>query len=417
MDRYKSPEIAVRCGTDGIVIEVLRTWVRLEGRLLPGQHLASIADTAGRSKMLNFVRKIVDSGAALDWEVDIAFDSEVVPLFFSGYRTAVGMVVIGSAESRSLTDLHCDLLRIAEKEHKGQGDRMDRLNPVLGEKIGDHLARLDGELLAAQQEVVRKNLDLEKQKVETFQNLGMIAHGLRNPASGILSATEYLIEDAGEALGQKHVALLQSVARASAFILQMIDEALDFSTIECGKLKVDLQPTDLVALVKQSLILNERQAECKKIRLDMFSVRPAIIVDLDPVKFTQVIDNLVSNAIKFSRNDDRIEVRISVMANTASISVRDEGSGMSAARVDTIFEAFRSTGTGNGSIKGGTGLGLAISQRIVEGHAGTIKVKSEVGKGSTFTVGLPMAAAASIRPMGRSRLFEVKTKAAAAGKT
>jgi signal transduction histidine kinase len=401
MYHSKSPKIAARCRADGIVTEVLRNEFRLEGRLLAGRPLTSIADATSRSKMLSFMRKILDSGAALDWELDIAFEREVLPLFFSGYRTTLGMVVIGSAKSRPIEELHHDLLRIAEKEHVARGERPKQLNRAPSESIGDQLARLGGELLAAQQEVVKKNLDLEKQKIETLKNLGMIAHALRNPASGILSATEYLIEDAAEALGQKHVALLQSAARSSLSILQMIDEALEFSTIECGKLKVDLQPTDLVGLVKQSLILNERQAECKKIHLDMFSERPAIIADLDPVKFTQVIDNLLSNAIKVSRNDGRIEVRIAVIAKTVSISVRDEGPDISAARIDTIFEAFRSTENGNGSIRGGTGLGLAITRRIVEGHAGTINVKSEIGKGSTFTVDLPTASFRSENKSGQ----------------
>ncbi len=415
MYRYKSPEIAACCGPDGIVTEVLRDRFRLEGRLLPGQPLTGIADATCRPKMMSFIRKIVDSGAALDWELDVAFEHEVLPVFFSGYRTICGIVVIGSAKSRSIKELHGDLLRIAENEHGSRSDRQKQLKPAPCESIADQLARLGGELLAAQQEVVKKNLDLEKQKVETFQTLGMVAHSLRNPASGILTATEYLIEEAAEGLGQKHVAMLQSIARSSLFILQMVEEALDLSIIEGGKLKVRLQSTDLVALVKQSLILNERQAESKKIRLDMFSERPVIIVDLDPVKFTQVIDNLVTNAIKFSRNEGRIEVRISVAANNAAVSVRDEGPGISASQVDTIFEAFRRTGEGNGSIKGGVGLGLAISRRIAEGHGGTINVKSEVGKGSTFTVKLPIAADASIKPMDRSRFFDGKTKAAATG--
>ena len=417
MYRHKSLEIAARCGADGIVTEVLHDRLKLEDRLLPGQPLTSIAVATSQSKMLSFIRKIVDSGAALDWDVDIAFEHEALPVFFSGYRTTFGIVVIGSAKSRSIKELRCDLLRIAGKEHEGRGDGPEQLNAARPKNIGDQLAQLGGKLLSAQQEVVKKNLDLEEQKVKTFQTLGMVAHSLRNPASGILTATEYLIEDAGEGLGQKHVALLQSIARSSLFILQMVEEALDLSIIEGGKLKVSLQSTDLVALVKQSLILNERQAESRKIRLDMFSEKPTIIVDLDRVKFTQVIDNLVTNAIKFSSNDGKIEVRISLTSNNASVSVHDEGPGISAARMDTIFEAFRTTGEGNGSIKGHIGLGLAISRRIAEGHGGTINVKSEVGKGSTFTVELPIAADGGIKPMDRSRLFKGKIKAAAVGRT
>lgn len=253
------------------------------------------------------------------------------------------------------------------------------------------LVRLRDELTRARQELVKINLDLEKQRVESFRDLAIAVDGLRSPASGIRSAAEYLIEDTSNRLGEANTALLQKVAKSSLFMLRIIEEVLDISTIECGKLKVDPRPTDLASLVRQNLLLNQGQAGRKRIRLEASWEKPAIVVQVDPAKIAQAIDTLVSNAIKFSPDGGRIEVTLGVKGNATTIVVRDEGVGISADRVKTIFDPFRAGRHGDESVKGGIGLGLAISKRIVEGHAGKVEVKSYLGKGSTFTVSLPLA--------------------------
>jgi signal transduction histidine kinase len=170
----------------------------------------------------------------------------------------------------------------------------------------------------------------------------------------------------------------------------MIDELLQISTIECGNLKIDLRPTDLVSLVSQAVLLNEGNAARKGVRLDTSFESPAFVVDVDPIKIAQVIDNLVSNAIKFSHLGGRVKIRVSATESAASISVRDEGPGISANHIKTMFDLFQSGRKGSGLHQTGTGLGLAISKRLIERHAGTIEVQSQLGRGSTFIVNLPM---------------------------
>jgi signal transduction histidine kinase len=399
----------VRCRADGLVIEVLRSPLGLNGRLLPGLPLAGIAAASSRPKMFNLLRKIVGSGAALGWELDIAFANGTFPLLFSGYNAHDCILIMGSAKSRLMTELYWDLAKMTNEDSDTGQNQLAKSSEATGRTNGlqisieERLTLLRTELLRLQEELVRKNIDLEKQKIDKFQELGMAAHGLRNPATSILAASEYLLEDAGETLATEHVTLLRGVVQSSLSILRMIDNILDVSTIECGMLKVNLAPADLVSVVKQAVLVNQHEADRKGIRLDTAYESSALVVDLDSIKFGQVIDNLVNNAIKFSDRGGRVEIRVSTGGNVASVSVLDSGLGISADRIETLFQPFQSGRYVDGSSKPGSGLGLAISRRMVEAHGGTIQVNSKLGEGSAFTVTLPRAAHVFRKPPAKAR--------------
>jgi signal transduction histidine kinase len=392
------------------VTEVWRTPLQLKDRLRPGLPLAGITDVSTRPMIFGLLRRIMDHGAALDWELDIAFASTVIPLFFSGCNSDNGILVIGSAKARSTAELFEELVRMAGEKIDGNRNGLGKSSEISPLKTSyaaspdKQLVQLHNELSRVRQELVQRNLDLEKQKIENYRDLGMAVHGLRNPASGILLATEYLIGCVAGAFAQEHLTLLRGVLQSSLVILQMIDDVLEISTIECGRLKIRLAATDLVFLAKQSVLVNQRQAEGKGIRVDMISDVATLNINLDPVKITQVIDNLLSNAIKFSPRGGRVEIRIGVTETVASISIRDEGPGIPENQTETIFDAFRSGLDEQPSEKSGAGLGLAISRRIVEGHAGTIEVKSRPGIGSTFKVNLPMSCGSLRKACARAGL-------------
>jgi signal transduction histidine kinase len=397
MYHNKSVELALCCSADGTIAKVLQNPLALKGRLTAGLPLASIAVADSRWKMLSFFQKIVESGAALNCELDVALERGILPISFSGCRASFGIVIIGFSESRLPKELRGRLVEMSSENCDYA--RNGHLKSATAQYGGTHpeaptaedqLARLNHALLRAQQELAEKKLELQRYKAGTFQELGMAVHGLRNPASSILSATEYLIEETADSLAQEQITLLQGVMQSSLFILQMIDELLQISSIECGKLKVDLRPTDLVSLVGQAVLLNEGNAARKGVRLDTSFESPAFVVHVDPIKMAQVIDNLVSNAIKFSHLGGRVKIRISATESTASVSVRDDGPGISANHIKTIFNLFQSGRKGSGLHQTGTGFGLAISKRLVEGQAGTIEVQSQLGRGSTFIVKLPM---------------------------
>lgn len=274
---------------------------------------------------------------------------------------------------------------------------------------GDELTRHRKELLLSKKKLIQKSADLEKEKTERFQELGMVVHGLRNPASSVLSAAEYLIDDAADALTEEQMALLRATAQSSLTILRMIDNVMDFSKFESGTLLMKITPTDLVSLLKEVVTLNRAQAKRKAIRLEANFDSSALIVDLDPIKVTQVIDNLVDNAIKFSQSGSKVEIQISARKSFASISVRDEGPGIPPEHMKTLFDPFQRGRDTCALNKAGTGLGLAMSKRIVGLHHGSIDVQSQVGKGSVFTVTLPIRIEAKRIPPALTKRLKALT--------
>ncbi len=277
-------------------------------------------------------------------------------------------------------------IRTPVQELSGTGP--ERVRPP--RTIENQIALLTGKLLAAERALTQKSLELEKLKDSNFKRLGMAVHCLRNPTSGILSATEYLIEDTALLLGPEHAVVLESLHASSAFLLQAIDNVLNVSSMECGKLRLDLRPTDLILLVKRALSLNELSSARRAVRIFVSSKCETLILRADPLKITQVIDNLLSNAIKFSNRGSSVEIEIEVQSKRVCLSVRDEGLGISVERLGKIFEPFESAEPDWASNKGGMGLGLTVSKRIIEAHDGHISVESSPGNGSKFTVVLPI---------------------------
>jgi signal transduction histidine kinase len=177
---------------------------------------------------------------------------------------------------------------------------------------------------------------------------------------------------------------------------------MDISKIECGKLNVNRQPSDVVSLTNLALFLNERNAESAGIKIDLSLEGRTFIAELDPLKIAQVLDNLVNNAIKFSPRGSTVEIKIGIKRNIVSISVRDEGAGISENQMKCLFQPFQESGRGAGPGTHGAGLGLTISQRIVEAHGGNIAVQSGPGKGSTFTINLPAKCNRQLKGKARS---------------
>jgi signal transduction histidine kinase len=267
----------------------------------------------------------------------------------------------------------------------------------------DRLECLDRELVRLRRQLVKKNTELEKVGRDRSRTLGMTAHDLRNPISGILNASEYLLGDA-HGLAEDQLLLLRAITTSSKFMLSLINDIVQLSTMEAGELRLALQPTDLVLLAEQNLSRNRLVADRKQIRLELIVDGALPFVRIDPLKMNQAVDNLVTNAIKFSEPGTKIEIRMHAQNDVVGIAVRDEGPGITPAERGTVFKLFRRGKCGPVSQTPGTGLGLAISKRIVQAHGGRIELESQVGKGSTFTVTIPLAINAKARRPSRASL-------------
>jgi two-component system sensor histidine kinase/response regulator len=173
-------------------------------------------------------------------------------------------------------------------------------------------------------------------------------------------------------------------------LAQLVDDLLDVSTIASGKLTLQPWLVDLVEFIQRNITLNRILAERKQIHIHFRCQDDIPKIMIDAAKIEQVLNNLISNAIKFSNPDMNITITVSKQENWINIAVQDEGPGIPAQEQEGMFDLFARTSVKSTSGEKSTGLGLAIAQKIVEAHNGKIRVESVVGKGSTFFVDLPV---------------------------
>jgi PAS domain S-box-containing protein len=229
--------------------------------------------------------------------------------------------------------------------------------------------------------------ELDKMKSAFVSN---VSHELRTPLTAIKASADNMLDRLIGDLNGKQVGYLTRIKSNSDRLARLINDLLDLSTIEAGK--IDLRPTklSLVTLVKEAAESLRPVATEKLINLAVMSADPGVIAWADRDKVIQVLMNLIGNALKFTPT--RGKVIIAVAKDTAAwmqISVTDTGPGIPAEEVNKVFGRFYQIGQAGTQKTQGTGLGLAISKALVEMHGGKIWVESEAGKGSTFFFTLP----------------------------
>ncbi len=172
-------------------------------------------------------------------------------------------------------------------------------------------------------------------------------------------------------------------------LLSLINDILDLSKIEAGRMELELSDFDLPSAIENALILVRERASRRGIRLESTIDERLGMIGGDERKVKQVLLNLLSNALKFTPEGGRIDVGARLHDGVAEVSVTDTGIGIAPADQDAVFEEFRQVGTADKKAEG-TGLGLALSRKFIELHGGRIWVKSQMGTGSTFTFTLPL---------------------------
>jgi signal transduction histidine kinase len=237
-------------------------------------------------------------------------------------------------------------------------------------------------------EIKSRQLEVASQHKSEF--LANMSHELRTPLNAIIGFSEVLGERLFGELNEKQDEYLKDIHASGQHLLSLINDILDLSKIEAGRMELELSDFDLPTAIDNALTLVRERAGRRGIGLHQAADEGLGQIRGDERKIKQVLLNLLSNAIKFTSDGGRIDVRAKPADGSVEVSVTDTGVGIAPEDQEAIFDEFRQVGTAEKKVEG-TGLGLAPSRKFIELHGGRIWVQSEVGAGSTFTFTIPVA--------------------------
>jgi PAS domain S-box-containing protein len=227
--------------------------------------------------------------------------------------------------------------------------------------------------------------------------LATMSHELRTPLNAVLGMSEALQEEVFGSLNLQQMKSLKTIERSGRHLLELINDILDVSKISAGKLELDISTVTVNNLCKSSLAFIQQKALKQQIQVDLHLSPGVSCMVIDERRMRQVLINLLSNAVKFTSSGGRVSLSINLWDQGAdgidmagvSLAVTDTGIGIDSADHQRVFEPFVQLDSSLNRNFEGTGLGLALARQIVELHGGQIRLKSEVGKGSCFTIYLP----------------------------
>jgi PAS domain S-box-containing protein len=248
------------------------------------------------------------------------------------------------------------------------------------------------------EELERKSAELQTAGRHKSEFLASVSHELRTPLNAVIGFSEVLLEQMFGPLNDKQRDYVGDICSSGRHLLALINDILDLSKIEAGRMVLDVVEFDLACDIDSALTFVRERAAGKRITLEATIDSRVPTVWADERRIRQVLLNLLSNAIKFTPEGGRIEVRAGpAEAAAVEVSVRDTGVGIAPEDQAAAFEEFRQVGA-SPARQEGTGLGLALCRKIVELHGGHIGVASEVGVGSTFTFTIPVRPSSASAP-------------------
>ncbi|SFD03370.1 Signal transduction histidine kinase [Chitinophaga sp. CF118] len=293
-----------------------------------------------------------------------------------------------------------EILEAQQEELRQSNEELTRQSEVL-QTSEEELRVQEGELRQVNDEmkvqnkaleITRQQLSIKAEELEqssTYKSefLANMSHELRTPLNSVLILARLLEENKGNNLTSKQIEYASIIHKSGSDLLKLINDILDLSKIEAGKVEMQIEDVSVQSMVKDLDQLFHVVAEEKNIRF-ISSIADGVpeTIHTDKQRLEQVIKNLLSNAFKFTPKDGRIKMHWEVKPDGLHISVADNGGGIAADKKQLIFEAFHQADGSTSRKYGGTGLGLSISKELMKRLGGEILLESEEGLGSTFTV-------------------------------
>ena len=257
-----------------------------------------------------------------------------------------------------------------------------------------YLARRESENLYAQSRAQQEQLVAQNEHLRELDSLkdefvALVSHELRTPLTSIIGYLELVQDPATGELSKEQRKFTGIIERNAERLLHLVRDLLLLAQVQSGKLTLDLGEVDLAALAEDAVEAARPAAERRQIDLTL-TAEPVPALAGDHTRLAQLLDNLLSNALKFTPEEGRVEISVKTKGESALLEVADNGMGIPADDQAQLFERFfRTTAATDNGIQG-TGLGLAITKAITDAHHGTISVKSEEGHGTVFRVQLPL---------------------------
>lgn len=392
--------LVLTCDHDGRLRALHRLGAGLPGLTgKPGTPFPALFGPDAVAGALDLFSGLRKAGRALDHPVPSRLDPAGV-LHVSGLCDAEGMVLAVTPAPGGLPALM---------------EALDALNPRLARRLApigaavpkpkiptadalfDEMTLLNSELANVQRALAKANAELAASNEQKNRLMGMLAHDLRTPLQVVVGFAELLEQRLDGRLEAAERACLERIRESSLSMRHMVEDALSLAALQAGRLRLTRRPTDLAALVRRNVSMNRVLAEGKCIIIELsVPERPLPMAEIDPAKLDQLLNNLLSNAVKYSDRGGRVRVALSEAAGEEGGRVRlrvsDGGRGIPPAELAQLFQPFARTGRLGTEGEGTVGLGLYICRSIVEGHGGRITADSAPGRGSTFTVDLPLVA-------------------------
>jgi len=364
------------------VIELIRAGRVAEGRELQQARAAPLADRLER--LTNELVNKAEADMVASIEASHAAYVTAVWVIVGFAVGSIGLaLVLGYALSWSLIG---PVSRMEERLREIAAGDFSRRVEIPNR---DELGALAADLNRMSDELGRLYRQLEAANRHKSEFLASMSHELRTPLNAIIGFSEVLQERMFGELNAKQAEYIQDILASGRHLLSLINDVLDLSKVEAGRMELELTRFDLPSTLEHALTLMKERAGRHQISLDLeVDGRLGAFVG-DERKVRQILLNLLSNAVKFTPDGGRIALRAAPADGAVEISVQDTGVGIAPEDQAAIFEEFRRAGGDAARQREGTGLGLTLTRKFVELHGGTIRVESQVGRGSTFTFTIP----------------------------
>ena len=266
----------------------------------------------------------------------------------------------------------------------------------------DHLRAVreqyTAELAAKNQELERRNREIEQANRLKSEFMASMSHELRTPLHTIIGFSELLTEGIEGPLNEKQKRFVGHILQDSSHLLELINEVLDLSKIEAGRLTLQFSSFNFSECMQEVLAGIQQRAMAKEIKVEQRAMFRGTLY-ADRLRIKEALYNLLSNAVKFTADGGTVWVESSSQDSSLVITVGDTGVGIPPEEHANIFEKFYQVGNTTAGVREGTGLGLPITKQLVEMHGGHISVKSQPQHGSEFTLTLPLAGPSTPSPV------------------